>query len=104
MFAPTKEGLVYRTLFGLFWGNLAIYVVIFFITLFQCWPVEKIWIPTLPYGHCIAISGAVEIFTGAANFLSDLLMVALPLWAISRLHIALKRKLAVAALFSMGIM
>ena len=103
IFVPSHRGSVYWIIHALIWGNFAFYLSAWFVTLFECIPMTKIWDPLEPGGRCINITGA-QIATGAVNCASDILMLMLPLWAISHLHMAFRRKLGVLILFATGVM
>jgi len=98
-----RTGFIYWAAHALIWGNLAFYISVFFTTVLQCVPQDKIWDPEHIGGHCINFNIAY-IATGAVNVLSDFLILILPLLAIWRLHLALARKLGISAVFATGLM
>ena len=68
----------------------------------QCVPREKIWNPLLP-GTCINNNTKVVV-DGAFNFTIDLLIFMLPIYAILRLKMVIKRKLGICAIFATGLL
>jgi hypothetical protein len=83
-------------------ANFLVYTALFFAFIFACWPREKIWNHRLP-GRCIDTNASI-IATSAINIISDLSILFLPLFSISRLHLAPKRKIAVSAVFAVGLL
>lgn len=53
-------------------------------------------------GHCIDNQGGV-LSAGLINLILDLAILIVPIWAIWKLQMALKRKLQIAAIFGVGI-
>ena len=72
------------------------------VLIFQCIPREKIWNTTIP-GQCINPE-ASTIASGVFNFVLDLLIFVLPIYAIFRLRMTLKRKLGICAVFAIGLL
>lgn len=102
IFTPMKSGPVYWACHTLIWGNLAFYVCVLFIIIFECHPIDEVWNPF--YGdHCIN-RNTVLIASGAVNVLSDLLNLLLPVWATWHLQMALRRKAGVIAVFATGVL
>ncbi|CAD6593872.1 MAG: hypothetical protein ASARMPRED_008165 [Alectoria sarmentosa] len=97
IFAPNKSQSksVFWTAQVLIWGNFMLYTATFFVAIFQCRPVRKAWHSELD-GYCINVN-ATYTFTGAANVVSDVLILLLPLWAIWHLRMAPKHKLGISA-------
>lgn len=82
--------------------NLAFYIAMLFLSIFQCIPRERIWDPLLGSGTCIPLV-ALVIPPSAVVALSDIWILTLPVVVMWRLHIALARKIAIAASFSVGL-
>ena len=72
------------------------------IEIFQCTPREKIWNPAVE-GSCVDNNASVTV-SGAFNLVLDLIMFMLPIYAIWRLKIAIKRKLGICAAFATGLL
>lgn len=100
IFAPnqSQSKAVYWIAQALIWGNFMLYTATFFVAIFQCTPVRKAWHSELS-GHCISVNAAYT-FTGAANVVSDVLILLLPLWAIWHLRMAPKHKLGISGVFA----
>lgn len=72
------------------------------VTVFQCKPISKVWIPGLP-GKCLdpcVILLAVVIF----NLSTNIMIILLPMPTIWRLHMPLRKKVALLCIFSIGFM
>ena len=72
------------------------------IVIAQCNPREKIWNPLLP-GTCVDNNTNVVVGAGI-NLAFDFIMFLLPIHAILRLKIAIKRKLGIATVFATGLL
>lgn len=103
IFAPSKKGYIYWSVNVLNWGNLAFYASVWLALLFECIPHEKIWNYEYEGGRCININAAY-LTSGIFNVVSDFLILLLPLLAIWRLRLALKRKVGVSAVFATGVL
>jgi hypothetical protein len=90
------------TLWGIIVANAVFFTILLFLEIFECWPREKIWNPTIP-GRCIDINQTF-VATGALNVLDDFLMLILPLFWIWRLHMRGSRKIGIAAVFATGLL
>ena len=102
MFNPAKSGPAYWALQALIWGNAAFYIAAFLTLLLECHPIKKEWVPAYRGGYCID-RNAVVIASVVINIVSDFLNLTLPLLAIWHLQMALKRKVAVSAVFATGL-
>ncbi|KAI1811706.1 hypothetical protein GGS20DRAFT_85960 [Poronia punctata] len=85
----------------LIWANFFFYGAIFLSFVLACIPREKISNPTLP-GMCIDTKASI-IATSAINVVSDFTILVTPIAAIWKLQMPLKKKLAAAAVFAVGI-
>lgn len=102
IFTPMKSGPVYWACHALIWGNLAFYVSILFVIIFECNPIYEVW--NLFYGgHCIN-RNTVLVASSAVNIFSDLLNLLLPVWATWHLQMAPRRKAGITAIFATGIL
>jgi hypothetical protein len=84
----------------LIWANLLLYIALSAVIVFMCTPREKIWHPMIE-GRCISRIGAMSA-TSALNIASDASILIIPLFGISRLHLPLRKKLCVSAVFAVG--
>ena len=84
----------------LIWLNSLFYSVYFFIPIFLCVPRRKIWIQTAP-GHCLKI---IECYLASAifNCVSDISMLAVPIYLIWNLQMSSRRKFGISAIFATG--
>ena len=82
--------------------NVAFYIAAAITLIAQCVPREKIWNPGVP-GICVD-NNAQLIASGSFNFALDILIFTLPIYAILRLKLALKRKLGICAIFATGLL
>ena len=102
IFTPNKSGPVYWTIHSLLWGNLALYIALFFAVAFECSPESRIWDPDLTTGSCIKRT-TILLVQGPVNTVSNLFILLLPIWAIWHLHLETKRKMGIIAVFAMGV-
>ena len=105
IFTPMKSGIIYWACHTLIWGNLAFYVAIGFTVIFECHPIDEVWNPETfdSSNYCIK-RNAVLVATSAINVFSDLMVLLLPIWATWHLQMGLKRKIGIAAVFTIGIL
>ncbi|KAF2452134.1 hypothetical protein P171DRAFT_493824 [Karstenula rhodostoma CBS 690.94] len=83
-------------------GLVAMYLFIFFDSIFQCFPHDKQWSMDPKY-KCGHIAFEINYWTTVLfNIFSDVVIIALPIIMVSRLQIKLKQKLAVAGVFALG--
>ncbi|KAI4170321.1 MAG: hypothetical protein LQ343_005074 [Gyalolechia ehrenbergii] len=67
---------------------------------FQCRPIKKAWTPLMP-GHCIDPLGLI-IGLQAGNLALDIIILSLPVYAVSKLQMSLPKKIGVLAIFLLG--
>ena len=94
-FRGTKKDSIYWTIQILIWANFLFYTSVCFCFIFACRPRAKLQYPEIP-GTCID-SNALLLSASIINVFSDFSIFLLPFYAIWKLNIAIKRKLAVAA-------
>lgn len=80
--------------------TLAWVISIDLLAIFQCTPIAKAYDRTLP-GHCISLKGAL-IGNGVPNFVTDILILALPSKLIWGLQASLWQRVSVIAVFLTG--
>jgi hypothetical protein len=81
---------------------VAYYMTSFVISLCQCIPRERIWKSTMEgrcFNHALVILSA-----GIMNLIIDFEILAIPVAAIARLHMALNQKLGATSVFAVGIL
>ena len=102
VFVPLRIGRAYYASHAVLWINVLFYMSTFLAFLTECRPVEKSWHPDLP-GRCINTQ-SLFIVTAAFNLASDLSIYILHLTSIIGLQMSRTRKIAVAALFTVGLL
>ncbi|TVY85580.1 hypothetical protein LSUE1_G000084 [Lachnellula suecica] len=81
---------------------LMAYTAMFFSESFECIPIQKLWDPFIPGGHCF--SPKIQTYTNAAiNTLTDVCVLLLPIPALWGLPLAPWRKFRVMAVFGLGL-
>ncbi|KAK0615336.1 hypothetical protein B0T17DRAFT_497692 [Bombardia bombarda] len=102
IFCPSGfKNSVYWIIKGMLAATFGYYIGCFFLFLFQCVPREKIWNPAIE-GTCVNNNGAV-LSAGLINLFLDLGILFVPIFAIWRLQMSIKRKLGVMSIFAVGI-
>ena len=102
LFKGNKKDSVYWIIQALIWTNAVFYGSLFFCFLFACRPRAKLQNPKIP-GVCINGSASI-LATSAINIVSDFSIILLPVYAVWKLKITVKRKLAIAAVFGSGLL
>ncbi|KAF2655105.1 hypothetical protein K491DRAFT_440630 [Lophiostoma macrostomum CBS 122681] len=85
----------------LLWGNIVLYLVLTFLEIFSCWPMEAIWDVTV-HGRCMHHM-LVHMLASIFNTVSDFLLVVIPQKAIWTLHMRTSAKVGISACFVVGI-
>ena len=87
--------------FGVAFVAFAVWIGIFFATVFNCHPVAYDWDRSIPNGSC---GEPQKVFiTGLAlNLFTDICIVALPIPMIWKIQISLSEKIAVSGAFLLG--
>lgn len=75
------------------------------ILAFQCKPVRAFWDKTIITAQCFSNDTlfAITMYQGVLMFVCDIVIIVLPMPAIWRLQMALKKRLLVLFLFSFGV-
>lgn len=71
------------------------------VTIFQCHPIEYVWNKDLKSGKCVNYNAAAWA-NAAINIQQDLLIILLPVNAMRRLQLNLKKKIGMYAMFGVG--
>lgn len=103
IFRGTKKDSVYWAILVLIWSNLICYVTITFCFIFACVPRAQLSNPMLA-GSCVRSLDPYVLATSAINIASDFSILLLPVFAVWKLKIALKRKLTISAVFGTGLL
>ena len=92
-----------RAVFGVMGLTIAFCIAYFFAILFQCHPIAFYWDLTIPDGRC---ENQTNIFlaTATLNLFLDVIIVLMPIPVVWSLQMSTVRKIAVTAIFGMGIM
>jgi hypothetical protein len=77
------------------------YTANLFIWIFPCVPVERSWNFFIA-GHCN--TAKPSIISGVVNLVGDVAILALPIIAVAKLHMSLRKKLATSAVFATGML
>jgi hypothetical protein len=74
------------------------YTITTLLTILACTPREKIWNKLYVGGHCMNYR-AIIMSTAIFNIISDLAILLLPVQAVWKLQIPIRRKVAISLLF-----
>ncbi|KAL2834827.1 hypothetical protein BJY01DRAFT_259365 [Aspergillus pseudoustus] len=88
----------------LIWVNLVFYLAMIFLEVFACKPISGAWDVLIREGSCAINMRLLNVVGGSVNSVSDLIILTLPLTRIWRLHVPLRKKLAISAVFSFGLL
>ena len=102
IFTGSEKGFLYWAAVSIIVVNAVAYTAFFLVVIFFCSPREKFWIPTLP-GTCVNHS-AVLLSSAAFNLVSDVAMLAVPIFAIRRLQTSSRKKMGIFVIFASGIL
>ena len=102
IFRGTTRDSVYWLSTTLMAINVLYYIAGFFTQVLACVPREKIWNSEI-VGTCLDNDASILI-SGIFNLALDVLIFLLPIYAIFRLRIAVKRKLGIYATFAIGLL
>jgi hypothetical protein len=83
--------------------NISLMIAIFFVVIFSCNPVSYFWDKSIEGGSCIE-SSPFNIGTAIITICTDVLVLAIPVWILVDLKMALKVKLALLGVFLLGFM
>jgi hypothetical protein len=88
------------------WSCIVVFTCVYtanlFIWIFPCMPIRKMWSPFIP-GTCNT-AAKPGVLSGVVNLTTDLALFVLPIYAVSRLRMNPRRKLAVCAIFATGLL
>ncbi|KAJ6787137.1 hypothetical protein PWT90_05367 [Aphanocladium album] len=101
IFSGTSRGIFYWVSMALILINVIFYVALSFALIFQCQPLEKAWRPDIP-GKCVN-QDVLLTSSGPFNIVSDFLMFLLPVWAILKLQLPIRRRLEVTGAFAIAL-
>lgn len=78
------------------------YTANLFIWIFPCIPIRKKWDPFIP-GHCNTTIKP-GLLSGVVNLVTDILILVLPIYAVSRLHMSWRKKVSICGIFASGLL
>lgn len=97
------DNVIYRVIWGLMIFTILHAIAVFFGALFQCVPIATNWHPELrqdPDTKCI--DNSFHIIQSSLTILTDVLILALPLWIFLGLRMPRAAKIAVLSVFLIG--
>ncbi|KAM0814112.1 putative Integral membrane protein [Seiridium cardinale] len=100
-FAHDRASIFHKIITMLILANFLLYLAVGLAFVFACTPREKIYHPMVE-GRCISQMACMSA-VGGLNIASDLSILVIPLFGISRLQMPLKKKLLASSVFGFGI-
>jgi hypothetical protein len=100
IFIPDRNFLYWAT-HALIWLNTIFYIVMLFVQLFACRPLEAQWDPLIVSGKCVDIP-LTFLISQSFNFVLDILILIWTQVIIWRLHMPVAQKMKLAVLFIAG--
>ncbi|ROV90139.1 hypothetical protein VPNG_09787 [Cytospora leucostoma] len=86
--------------YGITVTHIGWFLAMFWIRLFMCTPVSKVWAPSTP-GHCIN-SNELMAVGEAFNSVLDFVMIGLAVWMVQSLQVSSKNRWKLSILFAIG--
>lgn len=103
IFRGTKKDSVYWAIVLLIWSNFILYVIVTFCFIFACGPRPQLSNP-VSLDACMSKKVSYILATSAINIASDFSILLLPVFAVWKLKMALKRKVTISAVFGTGVL
>ena len=100
VFCSVHRNLAYWLTWCLIAMNSIFYLLFFFIPIFECTPRAKIWDKTVS-GSCLDVN-VLYLSSAIFNMVSDIAMLSVPIYMITKLQMSLQRKIGIIAIFSTG--
>ena len=82
--------------------STAFYIIATFLLIFLCWPIAKIWTPTVP-GHCVNSLPVADLVSSSGNIALNCGILAIPIMGLRTLKVQLRQKIIVAVMFSISL-
>ncbi|KAJ3531156.1 hypothetical protein NM208_g9006 [Fusarium decemcellulare] len=81
--------------------TLAWWLAVIFVSIFQCSPIRKAWLPFMEEGACLDKN---KFFLGNSipNIVTDALILSLPVYEVSKLQVRRSQKVAILGMFLLG--
>lgn len=102
IFSPGRSNITFWIYHILIWLNFLFYVIVVFLHIFPCQPIEKFWKPWIG-GRCMNLA-TINIVTASFNSASNLSMLVVPQNIIWNLQMSFKKKVGVSAIFLAGVL
>lgn len=102
VFLGSKRDSVFWAIQLLIWANLLFYLAVTAAFIAACTPRANISNPLLK-GTCISTNASI-LATSIINIVSDVTILFLPVFAVWKLKLPIKRKLIISAIFGSGIL
>lgn len=102
IFSPGRRHITFWIYHFLIWLNFLFYVVVSFLIIFPCQPIERYWKPWI-VGRCMDVL-TINVVTASFNSASNLSILILPQEVIWNLQMSLKKKVGVSAIFLAGVL
>ncbi|XP_014555757.1 hypothetical protein COCVIDRAFT_38473 [Bipolaris victoriae FI3] len=80
-----------------------VYTASLFTWIFPCNPIKKKWDPFIP-GTCLPTHAGPSLLSGIINLVTDVALLFLPIYVVSRLQMSIKKKFAVSAIFGAALL
>lgn len=103
IFRGTKKDSVYWAIVLLIWSNFILYVTVTFCFIFACGPRPQLS-NSVSLDTCMREKVSYILATSAINIASDFSILLLPVFAVWKLKMPLKRKVTISAVFGTGIL
>ena len=111
IFVPLKTSNdIFWACHSIIWANLVFYTTVFFLQIFGCRPVERIWNPYVHAASCInggsILDSAASLYTAsrAINAASDIIILVLPQLVIRKLQMSSQKKIGISVVFLFGVL
>ncbi|KAH7384531.1 hypothetical protein BKA66DRAFT_80135 [Pyrenochaeta sp. MPI-SDFR-AT-0127] len=82
--------------------NVAYALATFVVALLICRPIDYTWDPTIPGGYC-GSREQLYMWHGTQNLLHDIILVAMPMPLLWKLHLPIGKKVSLIVIFAMGL-
>lgn len=102
IFSPRRSDITFWIYHILIWLNFGFFIIVSFLHIFPCQPIEKFWKPWID-GRCMDVA-TINIVTASFNSASNLSILILPQNVIWNLQMTFKKKLGVSAIFLAGVL
>jgi hypothetical protein len=79
------------------------YLALTLVTMMECLPRQKIWLTTMP-GKCGVNKSKLLLVSGIINLVTDVQVMAIPTYSISKLKMKGPEKLRVLSVFAIGLL